>query len=111
MRYGRYEFTSRERTELARRIDRLRGDVLAAEQRRFARNLGPGRDRYQQLLDRWDAEDARRSNRLDPGRNLSRDDRGDEGRDSGYYRDADRDGDVDMNDLRGPPPPLHDEGD
>jgi hypothetical protein len=109
-RYGRYEFTSRERTDLARRIDRLGKDVLAAEQRRYARTVVP-RDRYQQLLDRWDAEDARRNNRLDAGRSLSRDDRQDDDRERGYYRDADRDGDVDMNDLRGPPPSLRDEDD
>jgi hypothetical protein len=109
--FGNDGYSQWERRSIARQIDRVRSDMIAAEQNRFGRSVIVPPRNYPDMVDRWNDEDARPDNGLDNGREFDRYERRYEDRDQGYDGDYDRDGDTDMNDLRGPPPPMHDEGD
>lgn len=108
--YGNYGVSTRERTTLLRRIDRLRGDVFTAERRRYARNGFIPRSPYaepfaEQGVPRHDVDNH-------VNRDLGRYDRTfDQSTHAPSRYDYDGNGTVNMNDLRGPPPPLHEEGD
>ena len=108
--YGNYGFGTRERASLVRRIDRLRSDVFAAERRRYARNGYIPRSPYAEPFE--DQTQPRHDVDNHANRDLGRYDRTFDQRNAGPSRaDYDGNGSVNMNDLRGPPPPLHEEGD
>ena len=108
--YGNYGFGTRERASLVRQIDRLRSDLSTAERRRYARNV-PLRSPYAEPFEEQTQPRHDVDNHVN--RDLGRYDRTFDDRANAEARpgDYDRNGSVNENDLRGPPPPLHDEGD